>query len=58
MARKDAEAAAGVFGAQRQDSVFVDNDRQRRDNAQPHDGRSVLAAAVSFWRASSSVPTM
>ena len=30
------------------DFIFVDDDRERRDDAQPHDGRSVLAAAASF----------
>ena len=58
MPRQDPEAAAGVFGAQRQDPVLIDDHRERRDDAQPHDARSFLAAAASFWRASSRVPIM
>ena len=58
MAGQDAEAAAGILGAQRQDTILVDDDRQRRDDAQLHDAGPALAAAASFRRASSRLPTM
>ena len=58
MPRQDPEAAGGVLGAQRPDPVLIDDHRERRDDAQPHDSGSLLAAAASFWRASFSVPIM
>ena len=58
MPRQDPEAAGGVLGAQRPDPVLIDDHRERRDDAQPHDSGSFLAAAASFWRASFSVPIM
>ena len=58
MARQDAEAAAGVLGAQRMDPVFVDDDRERRGDAQPHEAGAFLTAAASFCRASSKLPIM
>ena len=58
MTRQYPEAAGGVLGAQSKHAIFIDDDRERRDNAQPHDGPSFPADAASFWRASSSVPIM
>ena len=48
MAGQDAEAAAGVFGAQRSHPVLVDDDLERRDDAQPHGARSLRAARGLF----------
>ena len=48
MTRQYPEAAGGVFGAQSKHAIFIDDDRERRDNAQPHDGASLPAAAASF----------
>jgi hypothetical protein len=42
------EAAGGIFAAQRQHPVLIDDHRERRDDAQPHEECSVLAAAASF----------
>ena len=56
MMRQYPEAACGVFSAHGNNSLFINDDRERRDNAQPHDGLSFLAAAASFWRASSKIP--
>ena len=58
MVGQDAEAAAGVLGAQRHDAVLVDDHLQRRDDTQLHDSELALAAAASFRRASSRFPTM
>src|SRR5450759_4658663 len=58
MMRQYPEAARGVFGAQGKHSIFINYDRERRDNAQPHDGPSFLTATASFCRASSRVPIM
>src|SRR5450755_1333201 len=49
------EAAAGVFGARDENADFFNDDRERRDNAEPHDAPSFLAPAASFSRASSMV---
>jgi len=56
--RQNPEAAGSIFGAQSEHAVFIDDDREWRNDAQPHCGRSFLAEADSFWRASSKVPTM
>ena len=62
MAGQDAEAAAGILGAQAVD-LLVHDDRQGGDDPQPHAAASAVRgcrgfASASFLRASSSVPTM
>ena len=58
--RQDAEAAAGVLGAQRRHTpVFVDDDLERRDDAQPHARAPARRCArAPCARASSRSPTM
>ena len=54
--RQDAEGAARVLGAQMEHVVELDDDRSRRGDLELHAAAS--PASASFWRASSSVPTM
>ena len=54
MAFEDAEAPAFVLGADGRGVGNVGDDGCRRGNDEPHHD----APAASFWRASSSVPTM
>src|SRR5271168_5057773 len=54
----DTEAAAGILGGYDFDVTRVNDHCERRGDAQSHAAWSSFAAAASFCRASSSVPTM
>ena len=58
MALENAEAAALVLGAHRDDIRIVDDDGRGSCNQQSHDGLASRFAAFSLSRASSIVPTM
>jgi hypothetical protein len=56
--RLDAEPAARILGRHDPHVIRIDDNGERSGNAQSHADAPCLAAAASFARASSSVPTI